>query len=37
MRKARGGPSLKRLLIIVALVPTGLYWGAVFALDSMHM
>ena len=35
MSKAKG-VSLKRLLIIVTLVPTGLYWGAVFALESGH-
>ncbi len=32
----RRGVSLKRLLIIATLVPTGLYWGAVFALESGH-
>ena len=28
--------SLRRLLIIAVLVPTGLYWRAVLALESGH-
>ena len=35
MQKRRG-VSLKRLLIIVTLVPTVLYWGAVLALETEH-